>query len=90
MFYYAMRSGGVTSPRAAVMYAAVYRFGPRWKRPVRGWGFGGILGRMGSLMRDDDRPPAANVGEADVQNLEALIEQHQPTTPEEVERLLRQ
>jgi hypothetical protein len=31
MFYWAMRAGGVGRLRAKVMYAAVYRFGPRWK-----------------------------------------------------------
>lgn len=30
MFYYAMRAGGVSETRAALMYAAVYKFGPRW------------------------------------------------------------
>lgn len=29
-FYYAMRASGVDSTLAAIMYAAVYHFGPRW------------------------------------------------------------
>jgi hypothetical protein len=31
MFYTAMRSAGVSERQAKIMYAAVYRFGPRWK-----------------------------------------------------------
>lgn len=31
MFYSAMRAGGVGPVKAKLMYAAVYRFGPRWK-----------------------------------------------------------
>jgi hypothetical protein len=31
MFYTAMRSKGVNEKKAKIMYAAVYRFGPRWK-----------------------------------------------------------
>lgn len=31
MFYWAMLAGGVGTVRAKLMYAAVYKFGPRWK-----------------------------------------------------------
>src|SRR5262249_17871084 len=31
MFYNGMRAGGVGRIKAMLMYAAVYRFGPRWK-----------------------------------------------------------
>lgn len=34
MFYTAMRCSGVDEERAKVMYAAVYRFGPRWPDPT--------------------------------------------------------
>ena len=37
MFYYAMRAGGVSESRAALMYAAVYKFGPRWDQPKCFW-----------------------------------------------------
>jgi hypothetical protein len=32
-FYYGMLASGVEPPRAKVMYAAVYHFGPRWSTP---------------------------------------------------------
>ena len=33
MFYTAMRCSGVDERKAKIMYAAVYRFGPRWPEP---------------------------------------------------------
>lgn len=35
MFYTAMRCSGVEDQKAKIMYAAVYRFGPRWPDPAR-------------------------------------------------------
>ena len=93
MFYYAMRAGGVGETKAAVMYAAVYRFGPRWAEPQGFWS------RVGSAIKDifttsdapapPPPPPPPAVTEADVQAIEALIEQNQPKSPEEIERLLK-
>ncbi|MGZ5538363.1 MAG: DUF1353 domain-containing protein [Chthoniobacterales bacterium] len=34
MFYTAMRCSGVDEEKAKIMYAAVYRFGPRWPDPT--------------------------------------------------------
>lgn len=34
VFYWAMRTSGVETWRAKIMYAAVYHFGPRWPRQV--------------------------------------------------------
>lgn len=98
MFYYAMRAGGVSATRAAVMYAAVYRFGPRWQEPKGFWGKvgDGLSSVFGVFLPDDPAgttppppaPPAPAATEADVQALEALVQQHQPATPDDVERLL--
>ena len=33
LFYTGMRCSGVDEQRAKIMYAAVYRFGPRWAEP---------------------------------------------------------
>jgi hypothetical protein len=88
MFYFAMRAGGVSETKAAVMYAAVYRFGPRWEEPAGFWARlgGGIKGIF--LPSDASPPPPPPVTEADVKALEALIESNRPGTPEEIERLL--
>jgi hypothetical protein len=85
MFYYAMRAGGVSEARAALMYAAVYKFGPRWDEPKGFWGkvFGGWKGPPPS-----PPPPPPSVTDADVKALEALIDQNKPTSPEAVERLI--
>jgi hypothetical protein len=96
MFYYAMRAGGVSDFRAAVMYAAVYRFGPRWEERRGFWGTvgGGLSKVFGVLIPDDGvpppPPPAAAATEENVRALEALVEKNKPTSPEEVERLLAQ
>jgi len=87
MFYYAMRAGGVSETRAALMYAAVYKFGPRWDEPKGFWGkIFGVFKPKGP----PPPPPAppAPITDADVKALEALIEQNKPTSPEEVERLI--
>jgi len=86
MFYYAMRAGGVSESRAALMYAAVYKFGPRWNEPKGFWGK-----VFGVFIRKAPSPPAAPpvpAADFDVKTLEALIEQNKPTSPEEVERLI--
>jgi hypothetical protein len=94
MFYFAMRAGGVSERRAALMYAAVYRFGPRWEEPKGFWGkIGeGLKSVFGVFTREEKPPPPPPpppVTEADVKALETLIEENNPKSPEEVERLLR-
>ena len=84
MFYNAMRCGGVGEKRALFMYAAVYRFGPRWKRVPNcaGVGFGG-----GTTIESVSVPVPSVDG---LQALQASIEQEsQPMTLEDVERLVR-
>lgn len=99
MFYYAMRAGGVSEFRAAVMYGAVYRFGPRWQEPRGFWGMVGEgLGRVfGIFIPQGEAPPPPpppavppSPTQQDVKALEALIGRNNPTTPEEVELLLAQ
>jgi hypothetical protein len=94
MFYYAMRAGGVSERRAALMYAAVYRFGPKWDEPKGFWGTIGeglksVFGVFTSREKPPPPPPPLPVTEADVKTLEALIEENNPKSPEEVERLIR-
>lgn len=96
MFYYAMRAGGVGETRAAVMYAAVYKFGPRWDEPKGFWSRlgGGLKGIFTTSSNRESAeapppPPPAPVSEADVKALNDLMEQNTPRTPEEVERLIR-
>lgn len=95
MFYYAMRAGGVPSSRAALMYAAVYKFGPRWDKPKGFWATLGerissifVSERMASVPAPPASPPPLGPSPLDVKALEELIEMSQPGTPEEVEQLL--
>ena len=41
MFYTGMKCSGVDEEKAKIMYAAVYRFGPRWAEPQARGGTGG-------------------------------------------------
>jgi hypothetical protein len=87
MFYNAMRCGGVPEKRALVMYAAVFKFGPRWNEPPSFWEkLGGIFGAGPDT--EPPPPPPPPVTEADFTKLEQLIEEGKATTPAEVEQLL--
>ena len=93
MFYFAMRAGGVSETKAAVMYAAVYRFGPRWEEPAGFWerlgsAIKGIFLPRGASPPPPPPPPPLPVTEEDAKALEALIESNRPGTPEEIEQLL--
>jgi hypothetical protein len=90
MFYFAMRAGGVSERKAGLMYAAVYKFGPRWQEPAGFWARlgGGIKGIFLPSGASPPPPPPPPITEEDVKALEALIESNQPGTPEEIERLL--
>lgn len=60
MFYYAMRAASVSESRAALMYAAVYKFGPRWEEPKGFWGrLGSALGRLFGGRPFDGAAPTA-------------------------------
>jgi uncharacterized protein DUF1353 len=59
MFYTAMRANGVPQKKAKVMYAAVYKFGPRWK----------LVGRTAIPIKV---PQAPTVSE--VKNIQQIVE----------------
>ena len=72
MFYTGMRCSGVDEEKAKIMYAAVYRFGPRWPEPqARGSGSGPKIARSAAV-----RPTPT---EAEAGQLEAWIRHSKPT-----------
>lgn len=91
MFYHAMRAAEVEQVKAALMYAAVYRFGPRWDKPKGFWGrvFGVFSTEHAMVMPPPAPPPPGSrpIDESDVQAFEKLIREKQPTSVEQIEEL---
>lgn len=76
VFYEAMLTSGVGEARALVMYAAVFRHGPRWPDPGQ---------------QDVPLPPppprTTTPLDEDMRRVEALVNSRAVTTPEDVEKL---
>lgn len=90
MFYNAMRANDVDEIKAALMYAAVYRFGPRWNKPKTVWGriFGVFSHEAPSVPPPAPPPPGSKpIDEADVKAFEALLREQRPSSLEEIEGL---
>ena len=76
MFYYAMRAQGETKARAALMYFAVWHFGPRW--PAQGF----------TAATDPNmQAPREAMTEADARRAQELFEREPDISLEEIENI---
>ncbi len=80
MFYTAMRCSGVSEVRAKVMYAAVYRFGPRWDEPAAAV-FPQVFGMRERGPRRFSHPaaPRRQPTEAEAREIEAFVREKNPS-----------
>jgi hypothetical protein len=80
MFYNGMRCSGVSDKKAKVMYAAVYRFGPRWAVPGSDAGPGALAAPLVSSVRRNPTHSEAQRVEDWVQANSPSLEQIEKTT----------
>jgi hypothetical protein len=72
MFYTGMKCSGVDEEKAKIMYAAVYRFGPRWAEPEARGSTGGPKIAFSAAVR-------RNPTETEAQELEAWVRKNNPS-----------
>jgi hypothetical protein len=80
MFLESMLCNGVEERRAKTMYAAVYRFGPKWEPPQP-------IGPLGSLMSVTVKRPRGEPSETEIRRIERWIKRDNPR-PEEIDRVM--
>jgi uncharacterized protein DUF1353 len=79
MFLEAMLCNGLEEKRAKTMYAAVYRFGPKWAPPA--------IAPLGAAVSMTVRRPHGEPSEAEIRRIDRWIKRDNPT-PEQIERVM--
>ncbi len=98
MFYEALRAGGVENSKALAMYAAVYKYGPRWDltanaEKVPWWtkvfGIRRESAESPSSVSPVPPPTPQKLTDKEYRGLETLIQSRGAKTPDDVDKLLK-